>query len=62
MDALTNDRNFRELVESDPEITARVSKEKLAGVFDYRRQLRNVDAIFDRVLAEDADLDREPGH
>jgi adenylosuccinate lyase len=57
MDAWTNDRNFREMVESDPEITARLSKTKLADVFDYRRQLRNVDAIFDRVLAEDADLD-----
>jgi hypothetical protein len=25
-------------------------------VFDYKRQLKNVDAIFERVLAEDADL------
>jgi adenylosuccinate lyase len=57
MDAWTNDRNFRELVEADPEIGARLSKEKLAEVFSYQRQLRNVDAIFARVLAEDADLD-----
>jgi adenylosuccinate lyase len=56
MDAWTNDKNFRELVANDPEITARLSKEKLAGVFDYKRQLKNVDAIFERVLAEDADL------
>lgn len=56
MDAWTNDKNFRELVAADPEINARLSKERLAGVFDYKRQLKNVDAIFARVLAEDADL------
>jgi adenylosuccinate lyase len=56
MDAWNNDKNFRELVANDPEITARLSKETLAGVFDYKRQLKNVDAIFGRVLAEDADL------
>ena len=56
MDAWTNDKNFRELVAADPQITARLSREKLAEVFDYQRQLRNVDAIFERVLAEDADL------
>ncbi len=58
MDAWTNDRDFRKLVESDPEITSRVPPAQLAQVFDYRRQLKNVDAIFERVLAEDADLDR----
>jgi adenylosuccinate lyase len=56
MDAWTNDRNFKELVAADPEVAVRLSKESLAEVFDYRRQLRNVDAIFARVLAEDADL------
>lgn len=56
MDAWTNDKNFRELVDNDPEITARVPKEKIAGAFDYKRQLKNVDAIFERTLAEDADL------
>jgi hypothetical protein len=43
-------------VEADAEIAARLSKEKLAEVFNYKRQLRNVDAIFERVLAENADL------
>ena len=57
MDAWTNDKNFRQLVEADPEINARLSKEQIASAFDYRRQLRNVDAIFQRVLAEDAHLD-----
>ena len=56
MDAWTNDQNFRELVEADPEIAKLLTREKLAEVFHYQRQLRNVDAIFERVLAEDADL------
>jgi adenylosuccinate lyase len=56
MDAWTNDKNFRQLVEADPEITSRLDRQRLAGVFDYKRQLKNVDAIFERVLNEDADL------
>jgi adenylosuccinate lyase len=56
MNAWTNEKNFRELVAADPEITARLSKERLAEVFDYKRQLRNVDAIFARTLAEDGEL------
>jgi adenylosuccinate lyase len=56
MDAWTNDRNFRDLVAADPEISTRLSKDRLAEVFNYKRQLKNVDAIFERVLAEDADL------
>ena len=56
MNAWTNEKNFRELVENDAEITARLPKDKLAPVFDYHRQLKNVDTIFERVLAEDADL------
>jgi adenylosuccinate lyase len=56
MDAWTNEKDFRALVDADPEITSRLDKERLSAVFDYRRQLKNVDAIFARVLAEDADL------
>jgi adenylosuccinate lyase len=41
---------FRDLVAHDPEITKRLPPEKLARTFDLERQLRNVDAIFDRVL------------
>ncbi len=41
---------FREEIAKIPEITARLSAEKLARAFDYRRQLANVDAIFARVL------------
>ena len=41
---------FRDLVAHEPEITRRLSPEKLARTFDLQRQLRNVDAIFARVL------------
>jgi adenylosuccinate lyase len=53
MNAWQNDLVFRELVAADPEITSRLSPEKLARTFDLTRQLNNVDAIFERVLAGD---------
>jgi adenylosuccinate lyase len=46
-----NGRNFRQLIESDPAITALLPPKKVAEAFDVNRQLRNVDAIFTRVLA-----------
>ena len=36
----------------DPEIQSFLSPEKIAGSFSLERQLRNVDAIFDRVFQE----------
>ncbi|HZD75478.1 MAG TPA: adenylosuccinate lyase, partial [Acidobacteriaceae bacterium] len=45
---------FRDLVAQDKEITARLTPDKLARTFDLQRQLRNVDAIFDRVLKYEA--------
>jgi adenylosuccinate lyase len=45
-----DDLVFREEVAKEPEITSRLSPEKLERAFDYRRQLANVDAIFARVL------------
>jgi adenylosuccinate lyase len=50
MNSWKNDINFREQIAKVPEITARLSPEKLARAFDYNRQLANVDAIFNRVL------------
>jgi adenylosuccinate lyase len=41
---------FRDEIAKVPEITSRLSPEKLAHAFDYHRQLANVDAIFTRVL------------
>jgi adenylosuccinate lyase len=50
MNAWNNDLVFRDLVAADPEITSKLTPEKLAQTFDITRQLNNVDAIFDRVL------------
>ena len=50
MNSWKNDLVFRDEVAKVPEITARLSPEKLARSFDYHRQLANVDAIFHRVL------------
>jgi adenylosuccinate lyase len=41
---------FRDEIAKVPEITSRLTPEKLARAFDYHRQLANVDAIFTRVL------------
>jgi adenylosuccinate lyase len=50
MQAWREEKNFRELVCSDPEITSRVDKKTLDRAFDLNRQLRNVDKIFKRVF------------
>jgi adenylosuccinate lyase len=41
---------FRDEIAKVPEITSRLTPEKLAHAFDYTRQLANVEAIFTRVL------------
>jgi len=51
MNAWTNDLNYRTLIEADPEINRWLSAEKIAEAFEVRRQLTNIDEIFDRVLA-----------
>jgi len=51
MNAWTNDLNFRELIEADPEILAHLGPEKTAAAFDVTRQLTNIDEVFTRVLA-----------
>jgi adenylosuccinate lyase len=50
MRAWKDDLVFRDLIQADSEITAKLSPEELQRAFDLNRQLRNVDAIFDRVL------------
>src|ERR1700732_2871460 len=47
-----NDLVFRDEIAKVPEITDRLSPEKLARAFDYSRQLANVDAIFERTLGD----------
>jgi adenylosuccinate lyase len=46
-------RSFEERVRSDRRILARIPAEELAAVFDPAHNLRNVDRIFERVLAEE---------
>jgi adenylosuccinate lyase len=50
MRAWQEDLVFRDLIKADPVITGKLSPERLEHAFDLNRQLRNVDAIFDRVL------------
>ena len=52
MRAWREDLIFRDLVAADLAITSRLTPEKLANAFDFERQLKNVDAIFARVLQQ----------
>jgi adenylosuccinate lyase len=52
MNSWKNDLIFRDEIAKVPEITARLTPEKLSRAFDYNRQLANVDAIFSRVLGD----------
>ena len=52
MDAWENGKNFKELVYSDAAITSKLKRETIDEAFDYKRQLRNIDEVFARVLAE----------
>ncbi len=54
MRAWKEELNYRELIGAEPEITRLLSPEKLQRTFDLKRQLANVDAIFARVLQEEA--------
>jgi adenylosuccinate lyase len=45
-------RDFQSLLREDAEVKARVPAERLDAAFDLQRELRHVDAIFERVLAE----------
>ncbi len=49
--------SFRDIVENDAEITARLSPEALDDCFDLAHNLRNVDAVFTRVLGAAARKD-----
>jgi len=55
MNSWKNDLTFRDEIAKVPEITARLTPEKLARAFDYNRQLANVDAIFTRVIESSSD-------
>jgi adenylosuccinate lyase len=50
MRAWNEEKDFRQLIFADAEITQKVPREKLEQAFDLRRQLRNVDKVFARVF------------
>jgi adenylosuccinate lyase len=50
MRAHEGEGRFRDLVEADADIAARLSPETLAGCFDEAAHLRHVDTIFERVF------------
>jgi adenylosuccinate lyase len=52
MRAWKQGQNFRELVTKDKKISQRVSPAQLSRAFSLKRQLRNVDKIFERVFGE----------
>jgi adenylosuccinate lyase len=52
MEAWESGGDFRTAIESDPEIAALLSRDKLAETFSLDRQLRHVDVIFSRVFGE----------
>jgi len=52
MKAWKRELNFRELVMKDKRITRRVPPKQLDRAFSLKRQLRNVDKIFDRVFPQ----------
>jgi adenylosuccinate lyase len=51
MTAWEEERDFRELVRADPEITAHLDAAALAAVFDLDATVRHVDTVFERLRA-----------
>jgi adenylosuccinate lyase len=51
MRAWEEERDFHELVAADPEISDRLGREALDGVFDLEAAVRHVDIVFERLQA-----------
>lgn len=49
MEAWEKQVPFRELIEADPIIQSKLTKEEIADCFDYNYHLKNVDIIFERL-------------
>jgi adenylosuccinate lyase len=49
MRAWDEERDFRELVRADGEITSRLDDQTLADVFDLDATVQHVDTVFDRL-------------
>jgi len=52
MRAWRNSDDFRSMIASDKKIAAKLSPKQLARSFELKRQLRNVDVIFERVFGK----------
>ena len=60
MEAWETDGDFRTAVAADPEIGSRLTPRQFSQVFSIERQLRHIDAIFERVFgAESAAVSTE---
>src|SRR5262249_1752996 len=62
MAAWESDTSFRDRVANDPRITRYLDAAALAHTFDLQRQLRYVDAIFDRVFGPHPADEKSVGH
>ena len=63
--AWDEERDFRELLAADAEVTARLGPDELAEAFDLGRALEHVDVLFERLAAlsdRTADRKGEPVH
>ena len=49
MQAWDEERDFRQLVEADGEISSRLDASALAGVFDLQATVQHVTAVFERL-------------
>ena len=49
MESWEEGKDFRDLVRADPDVSGRLSAEKLETLFDYEYYVRHVDEIFERV-------------
>jgi len=52
MKAWEEDQDFQALIEADPQVAKRLTKQQLAESFSVSRQLSNIYLIFDRVLGQ----------
>jgi adenylosuccinate lyase len=51
MRAWEEERDFRELVAADPEVSGRLGDEGIAAVFDLEASVRHVATVFERLHA-----------
>jgi len=56
MRAFHEQKDFKSLLLADPDLTKVLGQEEIERAFDLNDQLRNVDAIFDRVFNRTAEL------